>query len=118
MLVRIQLRKGRRIARRSGKNRNAAFTASALLKPAALTAYVVGIWRLASDMGMAGEFVFKGMFSHWQIWMGMGAFVHVVSSVLGRYGSGGELRWPKVLSLRLRPEKGESVQQSRAAAGR
>ena len=42
MLVRIQLRKGHRVARKSGKNRNAAFTFAALLKPLALIAYVLG----------------------------------------------------------------------------
>ena len=119
MLVRIQLRKGRRVARRSGKNRNAAYTFAALLKPLALIAYVLGVWRLASDMGMTGEFVFTGMFSHWQVWMGIGVFVHIVSSVLARYGSGGELRWPRVFSVGLRPHKAEEpVQQRRMAAGR
>jgi len=122
MIVRIQLRKGRRVARRSGKNRNVAYTSAALLKPLALMAYVLGIWRLASDMGMAGEFVFTGMFSHWQIWMGLGVLVHIVSFMLARYGSGGDLRWPEVFSVRLRPPKAERgdgpVGQSRMAAGR
>jgi hypothetical protein len=120
MLVRIHLRKGHKVARRSGKNRNVAFTSGALLKPIALTAYVVGLWRLMSDMGLAGEFVFTGMFSHWQIWMGLGALAHIASSVLARYGTGGELRWPKILSLRLRPLQDEPkpAEQNRMAAGR
>jgi len=120
MIVRIQLRKGGRVARRSGKNRNAAYTLAALLKPLALMAYVMGIWRLASDMRMTGEFVFTGMFSHWQVWMGIGAFVHIGSSVLTRYGSGGELRWPKVFSVGLRAPKveKEAVAERRMAAGR
>jgi hypothetical protein len=119
MIVRIQLRKGRRIARKSGKNRNAAYTFAALLKPLALIAYVLGIWRLASDMSMTAEFVFTGIFSHWQVWMGIGVFVHVVSSVLSKYGSGGELRWPKVFSLGLRQPKAaeEPVRARRMAAG-
>jgi hypothetical protein len=120
MLVRIQLRKGRRVARRSGKNRNAAYTFAALLKPVALIAYVLAIWRLASDMGMTAEFVFTGLFSHWQVWMGIGVLVHTVSYVLARYGSGGELRWPKVFSVGLRPVKAgeEPVRARRMAAGR
>jgi hypothetical protein len=120
MLVRIQLRKGRRVARKSGKNRNAAFTFAALLKPLALIAYVLAIWRLASDMGMTGEFVFTGLFSHWQVWMGIGALVHIVSSVMARYGSGGELRWPKVFSVGLWEHKVEEepARERRMAAGR
>jgi hypothetical protein len=119
MVVRIKLRKGPPVARRSGKNRNAAFTLAALLKPLALIAYVLGVWRLASDMGLAGEFVFTGVFSHWQVWMGMGVFVHTVSSVLARYGSGGDLRWPKVFSVGLRaPKAEEPVRERRMAAGR
>ena len=122
MIVRIQLRKGPRVARKAGKNRNAAFTAAALLKPLALVAYMLGIWRLASDMGMAGAFVFTGVYSHWQVWMGMGVFVHVLSSVLANYGSGGELRWPSVFSVQmLMPKKekeAEAPRQRRMAAGR
>jgi hypothetical protein len=73
-------------------------------------------------MGMAGEFVFTGLLSHWQVWMGMGVFVHVLSSVLEKYGSGGELRWPEVFSVQmLMPKKAkvaEPAQQRRMAAGR
>jgi hypothetical protein len=122
MIVRIQLRKGPRVARKAGKNRNAAFTAAALLKPLALMAYVLGVWRLASDMGMAGAFVFTGLFSHWQVWMGMGVLVHVLSYALSGYGSSGELRWPRVFSVQmLMPKKekeAEPAQQRRMAAGR
>jgi len=122
MIVRIQLRKGPRVARKAGKNRNAAFTAAALLKPLALVAYMLGIWRLASDMGMAGAFVFTGVYSHWQVWMGMGVFVHVLSSVLANYGAGGELRWPSVFSVQMLMPKKEKVvepaRERRMAAGR
>ena len=122
MIVRIQLRKGPRVARKAGKNRNAAFTAADLLKPLALVAYMLGIWRLASDMGMAGAFVFTGVYSHWQVWMGMGVFVHVLSSVLANYGSGGELRWPSVFSVQMLMPKKEKVvepaRERRMAAGR
>ena len=95
-------------------------TFAALLKPWALIAYVLGVWRLASDMGLTREFVFTGIFSHWQVWMGIGVFVHIVSSVLARYGSGGELRWPRVFSVGLRPHKAkeEPVAERRMAAGR
>ena len=56
MIVRIRLKSGRPIQRKRGKNRHVASGLAALLIPLALMAYVLGLWRLASDMGFAGEF--------------------------------------------------------------
>jgi hypothetical protein len=63
-------------------------------------AYVLGFWRLASDLHLAGEFAIRGVFSHWQIWIGMAVALHVISSALNRYGRGGQVRWPRLLSFR------------------
>ena len=68
-------------------------------------AYVLGIWRLASDMGIAGEFGITGMFSHWQIWMAMGVTLQVAASVLNRYGRGGHFHIPRVLTFHLFPTR-------------
>ena len=59
MVVRIRLRKGPPVTRKRGKNRHLALACGALLIPASLMAYVLGFWRLASDMGMAREFAIK-----------------------------------------------------------
>jgi hypothetical protein len=100
MMVRIKLQQGRPIQRKAGKNRQVASAIGALLMPVALMAYVLGIWRLASDLGMAGEFAIMGLFSHWQVWVAVAAAVHIVSASLNRYGRGGTLKGPRLLHFR------------------
>jgi hypothetical protein len=91
MVVRVKLRKGRAIVRNRRKNTAAALAASALLYPTALMVYLLGLWRLASDMGFATEFSAYGLFSHWQVWVGIGAALNGAASILGRYGRGEQL---------------------------
>jgi hypothetical protein len=97
MMVRIKLHHGPPIQRKTGKNRQVASAIGTLLIPAALMAYIFGIWRLASDLGMAGEFAISGLFSHWQIWIALAAMLHIASTSLNRYGRGGTLKMPKLL---------------------
>lgn len=61
-------------------------------------AYSLGFWRLASDMGLAGQFGITGTFSHWQLWIGLGVILHAASISLNRYGRGGDLEMPRVLA--------------------
>jgi len=108
MIARIRLKRGRPIQRKAGKNRHVALALGALLIPAALMAYVLGLWRLAADMGMAGEFGITGLFSHWQIWMGAGVLLQTASAAFNRYGHGGDFQMPRFLSFRIlsvRPPK-------------
>jgi hypothetical protein len=115
VIVRLQLGAGRRYQRRRGKNRQVASALGALLVPVALMAYVMGIWRLASDMGIAGEFAVGGIFSHWQVWMILGAAIHVVGYTLTRYGRGGALQMPGVIgAFPGRPGAGERPRKLRA----
>jgi hypothetical protein len=72
---------------------------SALLAPLVLMAYVLGFWRLASDMELAGEFPFSGLLSHWQIWLPFAAGLHFGAAALKKYGQGGEFNVPRILSL-------------------
>ena len=89
MVVRIKFPLGKPRSRKSGKNRHVAFALGALLMPAALMAWVLGFWRLASDIGVAGEFGITGFLSHWQVWMILGAVLQTAGYVLNRYGRGG-----------------------------
>jgi hypothetical protein len=100
MMVRIKLQTGRPVQRKVGKNRQVASAIGTLLVPVALMAYVLGVWRLASDLGMAGEFAISGLFSHWQIWVAIAAALHIASSSLNRYGRGGTLKGPRLLHFR------------------
>lgn len=63
-------------------------------------AYVLGVWRLASDLGMAGAFAITGLFSHWQVWISVAVALHIGSVSLVRYGGGGTLKGPKLLHFR------------------
>jgi hypothetical protein len=46
----------------------------------------LGVWRVGSDLGWAGDFVLqKGFLSHWQVWMGAAAGVQYASVRLTRY---------------------------------
>ncbi len=114
MIVRIHLRKGRPVRRARGKNRPLALACGALLIPAALMAYVLGFWRLASDLGVTGEFAIRGVFSHWQIWIVTAVVLHVVAGVLTRYGRGGEFHLPSALTFRF----GETPEPPRPAQRR
>jgi hypothetical protein len=109
MILRIRLEPGRPIQRKQGKNRHVASGLGALLTPLALMAYVLGFWRLASDMGVVGHFGITGLFSHWQIWIPVGVLLQMTGSVLNRYGRGGELHLPKLLTFPHRSDKAESL---------
>jgi hypothetical protein len=100
MMVRIKLQHGPPIQRKTGKNRQVASAIGTLLIPVTLMAYVLGIWRLASDLGMAGEFAISGLFSHWQVWIAAAAALHIASASLNRYGRGGSLKGPRLLHFR------------------
>ena len=103
MLVRIRLETGQPIQRKRGKNRSLALGFAALLIPASLMAYALGFWRIASDLGLAGAFNITGIFSHWQVSIGVAVLLHVAAVILNRYGRGGALEVPRVLSPRLLP---------------
>ena len=101
MIVRIQLRQGQPVRRTRGKNREVALASGALLIPASLMAYVLGFWRLASDLGVTNEFAIRGIFSHWQIWIVTAVVLHLAAGVLSRYGRGGQFHLPSALTFRF-----------------
>lgn len=101
MVVRIRLTKGRPLTYKSGKNRKFALAFGGLLVPFAVIAYVMGVWRLAADMGAAGGMGLEGVWSHWQVWLPLAALAHLVATTLTKYGIGGELHWPRLLSHRV-----------------
>ncbi len=116
MIVRIRLKSGRPIQRKRGKNRHVASGLAALLIPLALMAYVLGLWRLASDMGFAGEFGITGLFSHWQIWIPVAVLLQMTAAALNRYGRGGDLQLPRLLTFPSREEK-PKAEARKAGAG-
>src|SRR5271170_2064604 len=107
MIARIRLKQGGPVRRKRGKNRHLALAFGALLIPLALMAYVLGFWRLASDMGLAGEFGITGLFSHWQVWIPVAVLLQMTAAALNRYGRGGDLQLPRLLTFPSRPAKGD-----------
>ena len=87
MRIRIQIGRGPLIRKKEGKNRHVAMGAAALLTPVSVMAGTLGIWRICADIGLAGAFAIpSGLFSHWQVWLGIAALLQLLSMALGRYG--------------------------------
>ena len=101
MIVRIKFGRGPSPGNTRGKNRRLAHALGALLIPASLMAYVLGFWRLTSDIGVTREFALGGVFSHWQVWIPAAVALHITASVLNRYGRGGDFHLPRVLLVRF-----------------
>lgn len=50
----------------------AAALAESVLTLIAISFAALGFWRIGTDLGLAGDFVFRtGFLSHWQVWFGM-----------------------------------------------
>jgi hypothetical protein len=61
-----------------------------LLMPVAVAAYTLAGWRVAADLDLAGEFfVSGGLFSHWQVWLGLAVGTHFTASYLDRINGSG-----------------------------
>jgi hypothetical protein len=89
MIVRIRFGPGPHVARGPRKNRRAALAMASLLVPVAVMFSVLGVWRLAADLKMAGDFAIpNGLFSHWQVWIASAIALAFLSRLLNRYGRG------------------------------
>jgi hypothetical protein len=88
MLVRIRLSAGPKVSQKRRKNRHVALAMASLLTPAAVMAFVLGLWRLVSDLKVTNEFpITDGLFSHWQVWITMAAMLQFCALFLNRYGN-------------------------------
>ena len=69
-----------------GFSRQLADVLVALLTPSAVVALVMGLWRVGADLGWAGAFLIAdGFFSHWQVWLTLGASLQFCATLLNRY---------------------------------
>jgi hypothetical protein len=86
MVVRIRFGRGPVVSRRQGKNSRMALLAASLLTLVSVAFASLGMWRLGTDVGWAGEFVFSsGLLSHWQVWIGAAVIVQYTGWRLTRY---------------------------------
>jgi hypothetical protein len=89
MLVRIRFGKPLKVGKRRRKNQRFALALGAMMTPVALMALVLAAWRLAADLNWTKSFaIASGPFSHWQVWLGLGILVQLLSRALNRYGNG------------------------------
>lgn len=115
MIVRIQLGTGRRVQRKAGKNRHLALACGALLAPVALVTYVIGFWRIGSDMGLLADSGITGIFSHWQVAIAAAALLHLIAWMLNRYARRGEFDIPSAFKLRMLPLRPAPAEPARDA---
>lgn len=96
MLVRIRLLRSVNTPRGVPRPRQIALAVSALLSPAAVVALALACWRLGADLNLTGHFVIsEGLFSHWQVWLALAAFLQAGASLSSRYGHGAKGPSPK-----------------------
>ena len=89
MRVRIRFARRPRSATRRSRDQRIALVVAALLTPAAAIAAALGFWRIAADLNWASSFAIpSGVFSHWQVWLGVAAALQLCSHILNRYGKG------------------------------
>ena len=86
MLVKIRFGRGPVVTRRAGKNSGIARLSSSLLAMASVSCASLGLWRVGTDLDVAGKFVIEdGLFSHWQVWIGGAIAAQYASWRLSRY---------------------------------
>lgn len=86
MQVRVKINYAASLRKAHSFNWQLARGTAALLVPASVMAFVLGGWRLGADLNLTGKFaISQGLFSHWQVWLALGAGMQVVSAVLTRY---------------------------------
>ena len=91
MIVRIRLGRGRQVGKRPRRPRRFAAGLAGLLTPAAVLTAVVGVWALAAELNLTGNFAISaGLFSHWEIWLGGALALQVCAQLLNRYAKRGE----------------------------
>lgn len=84
MLLRLQLRRGRRWDARPVLTQMA-LVGVALLRPAAFLACVLAAWRIAADLRLAADFAFDtGPLSRWQVWLALAFLLILFSGALAR----------------------------------
>ena len=89
MIVRIRFGRASHVGRKPRKNRRVAAALGSLLVPVAFMASVLGIWRIAADLKITGDFaIANGLFSHWQVWIASAVVLAFTARFLNRYGRG------------------------------
>ena len=107
MVVKIRFGQGPMVMRRKGKNSRIATFSASLLTLVSISCASLGMWRVATDLDWAGDFVFhEGFLSHWQVWIGAASIVQYTAWRLTRYaGANGVEQLPNDLEANALPAK-------------
>lgn len=85
MVVRIKIAKKRTIGAVGPAVAEVTELVGALMTPASVLAFVFAAWRLAADLGMAGQFaIASGAFSHWMVWLAVGVLFQAIGASVRR----------------------------------
>ena len=88
MQVRVKISYASTLRKARSFNWQVARGTAALLSPASVMAFVLGCWRLGADLNLTGQFaISQGLFSHWQVWLAVGAAMQLASALLARYAA-------------------------------
>ena len=110
MVVKIRFERRPVVSRRQGKNSRFARLAASLLTLVSISCASLGMWRVGTDVGWAGDFVFpSGFLSHWQVWIGVAFAVQYASWRLSRYARKARLPEPMELADEPTPTVREIV---------
>jgi len=108
MLVRIRLPRGAATGKNKPRIGPVTFIAAGLLRMTAVACLMLALWRLTSDLGWTGAFfIDDGLFSHWQVWLGVTFALTMLSFRLARYSHSAELPVSAVAAPVAEPEKPE-----------
>ena len=88
MVVRLLFKS--EIRRTLGAAQRLALGGAALLTPIAFMAFALGLWGIAADMKLTGEFaIAEGPFSRWQAWMALAVLLEISAVLLVRFAGRG-----------------------------
>jgi hypothetical protein len=91
MVLRIRFGAGQKAGKKPRRQSQLVLAAASLLTPAAALMALLGLWRIAADLNLAGGFaITAGLFSHWQFWLAAAALLQYCARVLNRYAKTGQ----------------------------
>ena len=86
MVVRVKCQYASALEKFRHAHRQATLTAALVLNTLGVGAYVLGVWRLLSDLRLTGEFaISRGLFSHCQVCLSLGVILNAAGVSLNRY---------------------------------
>ncbi len=84
MTLRLRFPQGKLVRRHRSQGRELAAMAASLITPTCVMAYVLAFWRLAADIGLAGESGLHGVLAHWQLWIILAVGLQVTQRILAK----------------------------------